>query len=238
MADVKLIPKLTQKGLQALFDADKNEIKIKITHIGFGEGAYKPTGLETSLKDEKIRVPVLSAKTYPDLGMIDFSTIVPKDNVPNFWIREIGFYDENGVLIFVWSDPEVIIAQKTQFIELLQGLRVYLTEADVGLIEVVEAEPDIKLLYFEEFLNIANSILNLSNSVVRTNIKLFDTQKLAKENNKRIEKLETQVKTLNDIAFQNKDKLEKLTELSIALLIQNITLSTKLVELELQLKKL
>ncbi len=237
MADVKLIPKLTQKGLQALFDADKNEIKVKITHIGFGEGAYKPTGLETKLKNEKIRVPVLSAKTYQDIGAIDFSTIIPRD-VDTFWVREIGFYDENGVLIFVWSDPEVIIAQKTQFIEILQGLRVYLTEADIGLIEVVEAEPDVKLLYLEEFLNIANSIANLSNSIVRVSDKLFEAQKAVENNIERINNIEEYIERLNTLTTNNQTDIERIKELIATLLTQNVILTKKLIELELQLKNL
>jgi len=237
MADVKLIPKLTQKGLQALFDADKNEIKVKITHIGFGEGAYKPTGLETKLKNEKIRVPVLSAKTYQDIGAIDFSTIIPRD-ADTFWIREIGFYDENGVLIFVWSDPEVIIAQKTQFIEILQGLRVYLTEADIGLIEVVEAEPDVKLLYLEEFLKVSSSITNLSSSVIRISDKLFETQKEIENNKEKINNIDETINYLNFITSKNQTDIENLRDLTIALLTQNVILSKKLIELELQLKNL
>jgi len=235
MADVKLIPKLTQKGLQALFDADKNEVRIKISHIGFGEGAYKPTGLETSLKDEKIRVPVLSAKTHPSLGMIDFSTIIPKDNVPNFWIREIGFFSEDGTLIFVWSDPEIIIAQKTQFIELLQGLRVYLTEVDVGLIEVKEAEPDVKLLYFEEFLSTSNAIINLSSSILRINLQLFKAQKDIKAHNLKIDKLDSRLEKIENDYYNFKPDLK---ELVLSLILQNLVILEKTVKLELQLKKL
>ena len=235
MADVKLVPKLTQAGLRALFDADKNEVRIKISHIGFGEGAYKPTGLETSLKDEKIRVPVLSAKVYKELGMIDFSTIVPKDNVPNFWIREIGFFSKDGTLIFVWSDPEIIIAQKTQFIELLQGLRVYLTEVDTNLIEVVEAKPDVKLLYFEEFLSTSNAIINLSSSILRINKQLFKAQNDIKTHNLKIDEIDNRLEKIENDYYSFKPDLK---ELVLSLTLQNIILSKKLIKLELQLKNL
>ena len=234
MADVKLIPKLTKQGLKALFDAQQKQIKVKITHIAFGEGAYKPTGFETSLKDEKVRVPVLSAQIRPDLGMIDFSTIIPRDS-EQFWVREIGFFDENGTLIFIWSDTDIIIGQKTQFTTLLEGLRVYITEADIGLIEVVEAQPDIKLLYFEEFLSTANAVVNLSNSILRINSQLFEAQKEIETHRVKIDDIDKRLNKLQADYYTFKPDAK---ELLLALTLENVILTRKLINLELQLKNL
>ena len=225
-----LVPKLTQIGLKALFDAEQNQIKIKIAKIGFGDKAYTPTGNETTLQNEIIRLPVLSGKVYPQLGMIDFSTVIPKDT-PNFWIREIGFYDEQDRLIFLWSDPDVIIGQKTKFITMLEGLRVYITEADVGLIEVVEAEPDVKLLYFEEWLSTSRAIINLSSSILGLSNNQFQLQKQTQQNTQDIKDTKTKLDRLTSDYYNFKPEAK---DMLLALALQNVILSKKLIQNELK----
>jgi len=228
MAGLKV--KLTQTGLKALFDADKNQIKIKIAKIGFGDKAYTPTGFETSLKNEIIRVPILSGRVRPELGEIDFSTIIPKDT-PNFWIREIGFYDEKDRLIFIWSDPDVIIGQKTKFITMLEGIRIKITQADISNIQIIEAQPDVKLLYFEEWLSTSKAIINLSNSILKLLNNQFELQKQVEENTKSIKEEKTKLNKLTADYYTFKPNTK---DMLLALALQNVILSKKLIKLELK----
>ncbi|SMO58998.1 Phage tail-collar fibre protein [Balnearium lithotrophicum] len=158
--EIKLIPITTTAGLQKFFQASGlPEVKLKLTHIGFGDAGYTPDKDQTSLKNEIIRIPISSGKVFPSDGYMDLSALIP-ENAPEFWIREIGWYLEDGTLAFVWSHPEVPIAWKNKNLKLLAGISIRVTDVPLDKIEIVESNPDLKLLYTEEFMQIAQMLTN------------------------------------------------------------------------------
>jgi len=164
--EIKLIPITTTAGLQKFFQVSGlPEVKLKLTHIGFGDAGYTPSKNQTNLKNEIIRVPISSGKVFPSDGYMDLSALIP-ENVPEFWIREIGWYLEDGTLAFVWSHPEVPIAWKNKNLKLLAGISVRVTDVPLDKIEIVESNPDLKLLYTEEFMQIAQILTNHETAIV------------------------------------------------------------------------
>jgi len=164
--EIKLIPITTTAGLQKFFQVSGlPEVKLKLTHIGFGDSGYTPDKNQTSLKNEIIRIPISSGKVFPSDGYMDLSALIPED-VPEFWIREIGWYLEDGTLAFVWSHPEVPIAWKNKNLKLLAGISVRITDVPLDKIEIVESNPDLKLLYTEEFMQIAQMLTNHETAIV------------------------------------------------------------------------
>ncbi|GAB6075796.1 phage tail-collar fiber domain-containing protein [Desulfurobacterium crinifex] len=164
--EIKLIPITTTAGLQKFFQVSGlPEVRLKLTHIGFGDAGYTPKKSQTSLKNEIIRVPIASGKVFPSDGYMDLSALLPED-APEFWIREIGWYLEDGTLAFVWSHPEVPIAWKNKNLKLLTGISVRVTDVPLDKIEIVESNPDLKLLYTEEFAQISRILTNHEIAIV------------------------------------------------------------------------
>ena len=161
---VVLLATVTETGLQALMDAENHGLKLYLTEIAFGDQGYIPTRSQTSLKHEILRVPIASGKVYKEDHVLDLSSMLPEDT-PEFPIREVGVYDENGRLCFIWSHPDVKIGDKSRFMTVLVGLRMQVTDVPFDRIEIVETNPDVKLLYAEEFLNLGIGILHLENTV-------------------------------------------------------------------------
>jgi len=154
-----LVPVTTLVGLRASFSAQQAGIRIRITHVAFGDGGYVPDKHQTALNSEKVRVPVSQATIFPEDYRVDYSLVLPEES-PEFWVREIGWFLEDGTLFMIWSDPEIQIGWKSRYLRLLCALRVKLTDVPVESLEIVEVEPDLKLLYADEFTKLAIALVD------------------------------------------------------------------------------
>jgi hypothetical protein len=166
----KLIAVTTQIGKQKAFDAELEGIKIKITHIAVGDGAYVPHENQTSLENEKDRVPILSSKIIPEDFTINFGTII--DNNKTYWVNEIGFYLEDGTLFSVWCHPTIRLGEITEINKFLFGYSLQLVDVGLDKIEVIDMGVDLTLNYSKEFLDIGLGITRLSNVVLNLNDKV------------------------------------------------------------------
>lgn len=105
-----LVPVLTRAGMRAVFNASRDGLSAKVSHLAFGDSAYSPTGDETALKSEKVRIPIAGGSwvggfTVHMTGLLDAG--------PSFWIKECGMILSDGTLLAVWSDPATPLAYKT-----------------------------------------------------------------------------------------------------------------------------
>lgn len=98
---VTYIPKVTEAGKAAAIDASNAGLKVTITHIGLGTGQYTPTGGETALFNEVVRVPATGVmRPQPNQMRIAGAWV---DNAgATTEIGEIGMFAGN-VLFAVWS---------------------------------------------------------------------------------------------------------------------------------------
>ena len=215
--EIKLIPITTTAGLQKFFQVSGlPEVRLKLTHIGFGDAGYTPEKSQTSLKNEIIRVPIASGKVFPSDGYMDLSAVLP-ENAPEFWIREIGWYLEDGTLAFVWSHPEVPIAWKNKNLKLLTGISVRVTDVPLDKIEIVESNPDLKLLYTEEFAQISRILTNHEIAIIAIKDKADEAIEIANDTKERLEALLPYVSSIDEKTadIENNLLLEQLTDQTV-----------------------
>ena len=215
--EIKLIPITTTAGLQKFFQVSGlPEVKLKLTHIGFGDAGYVPSKDQTALKNEIVRVPIASGKVFPSDGYMDLSALVPED-VPEFWIKEIGWYLEDGTLAFVWSHPEVPIAWKNKNLKLLAGISVRVTDVPLDKIEITENNPDLRLLYTEEFAQIAQILTNHEVAIVAVKDKAEQALETANDTKERLEALLPYVSSIDEKTadIENNLLLEQLTDQTV-----------------------
>ena len=221
--EIKLIPITTVAGLQKFFQVSGlPEVKLKLTHIGFGDAGYTPDKNQTSLRNEILKVPIASGKVFPADGYMDLSALIPEDS-PAFWIREIGWYLEDGTLAFVWSHPEVPIAFKNKNLKLLAGISVRVTDVPLDKVEIVESNPDLKLLYTEEFMQIAQMLTNHETAIVAVRDKAEEAVKVASDTKERLDALLPYVSSIDrkTADIENNLLLEELTDQTVLARIGN-----------------
>ncbi|OKB67666.1 phage tail protein [Serratia marcescens] len=100
---------LTDQGKALLANAAATGQKLEITHMAIGDGggtATQPSESQTKLVNEKRRAILNSLQV--DAGssnQVIAEQVIPED-VGGWWIRELGLYDKNGVLVAVANTPD------------------------------------------------------------------------------------------------------------------------------------
>ena len=110
-------PVVTQAGLQAVFNATNSGFQANVTSIGLGEGGWTPDQSASSLKSEKRRIAIGSSNPISDTQI--HLTAIEEGNEHSYWVREVGFYLDDGTLLAIWSNPDHPIAFKAAGVDLL-----------------------------------------------------------------------------------------------------------------------
>ena len=155
-----LIPKITNAGLQAVFNASNTGVEAAVTHIVFGDGGgngYAPSGNETALVRPRTRVPIGGGER---VGRFEIEVQALLDRGPSFWIREIGFLLDDGTMLAVWSDVAVPLAYKTAGVPLAVAYNLALQDIPPESITVVATGPRVNI-------TITGPIALLSAEIVR-----------------------------------------------------------------------
>lgn len=112
MSEISLDPILTNAGLTALQNSDATGIAAKITHIALGDIGATPIPSVQALQNERLRVACFSG------GITGNRQITLTANVaagtPEFFVKEIGFFLEDGTLFAFWSHPEQALGYRSQ----------------------------------------------------------------------------------------------------------------------------
>lgn len=143
--------KLTESGYQRVFHSFGNPVNIKFIAIGSGisgvgyDVAFREN--RTSLATEVLRKQIDSSQiediTDPATGnpgkRVDYATIF--SSTSSFDVREVGFFDEDNTLIYIWSsstgDAFAPIRPK---ISLIVSIAQYLLiQEEMAVINVVDA---------------------------------------------------------------------------------------------------
>lgn len=105
-------PVFTSAGLAAIQAAHGQGVAVKISHVALGSGVHQVRNLDglpsdaaralTALMDEQVRVPVGPLSTTSDFQIAVQAELAGAE--PAFWIGEVGFITDTGVLLAVWSD--------------------------------------------------------------------------------------------------------------------------------------
>lgn len=135
----------TDAGLSKVLSAQDAGIKLSISKIALGDGAYtlQSARARTSLQHEVVRVPIASSRKNDTTRQLDIAAAAQGEE--EFWVREVGFLDEDGTLIFVWSDPTRALGYKSAPARFLLGLSMIVTEVPIGGIQIVDQGQPLEL---------------------------------------------------------------------------------------------
>ena len=100
---------VTDSGTRKMLEALNEEKKVNVTQFAVGDGGgryYTPTTEATGLKNEVWRGPVNACYISKDSGnLLIVESVIPSD-IGGFTIREMGLYDDTGVLIAICNTPD------------------------------------------------------------------------------------------------------------------------------------
>lgn len=150
-----LKPVLTRAGMRAVFNANDDGLQATISHIAFGANAYAPTGDETALASERVRVPIAGGSWVGDFT-IHMTALL--DDGPSFWIREVGIILSDGTLLAVWSDATTPLAYKTAGVPLIAAFDLTLEQLPASAITIQAGDIDLTLFFGSEFAAIATTL--------------------------------------------------------------------------------
>lgn len=130
---------VTKAGLAAAMDAKEQNIKIKLTHIGFGTEGYTPTPDQIELKAEFLKEAFQRSTITANQLHLEHSF---KDADQAFEAKEIGYYLEDGTLFAVDSRDGEIISYKSKGTMLTEAFDLVLSGELVGAV-TVEIKDDL-----------------------------------------------------------------------------------------------
>lgn len=100
---------LTDQGKALLANAAATGQKLEITQMAVGDGggaATLPSESQTTLVNEKRRATLNSLQVNANSSnQVIAEQVIPEDT-GGWWIRELGLYDKNGVLVAVANTPD------------------------------------------------------------------------------------------------------------------------------------
>lgn len=103
MASLNYTPTITKAGLSAAILANNQSVSFKITHISFGSTAFNPTGDETTLQGEQLKVAIQSSTK---LSPSTFKLVAKVQPSRPFACKAVGFWSEN-TLFAIYSSSTV-----------------------------------------------------------------------------------------------------------------------------------
>lgn len=111
MSEKDLLPVFTAAGLAAIQAAHQQGMAVKVTHIALGDSGVAVRdgdGLPTvaarsmvALGNERVRVAVTAGGDDSPTSVTMLAEVPAAE--PEFWVKEVGFITDSGVLLAVWS---------------------------------------------------------------------------------------------------------------------------------------
>jgi len=144
---------ITATGQAKLAEAMFEALEVRITDVALGDGngaRYDPSEAQTTLRGELLRQPITSQSQFDAQTWrvrVEFGT-----EIPAFWLREIGFFNAAGDLIFLVAGADINEGWTGAF-DLLFQHDLNLTGIKDGL--VVVAAPD------DEYVTYATQSLHM-----------------------------------------------------------------------------
>ncbi|NDJ58056.1 phage tail protein [Enterobacteriaceae bacterium 4M9] len=138
---------LTTQGAARLANATALGQKLSITQMAVGDGGGvlpMPDPAQTALINQKRIAPLNSLGVDPNnAGQIIAEQIIP-ENEGGFWVREVGLYDDNGILIAVGNCPETYKPQLAEGSGRTQTIRMVLAVSAISSI-TLKIDPAVVL---------------------------------------------------------------------------------------------
>ncbi|AGN85819.1 phage tail protein [Enterobacter sp. R4-368] len=138
---------LTNQGAALLANATALGTKLNITQMAVGDGngtLPTPDATQTKLVNQKRIAPLnMLSVDASNTSQIIAEQVIP-ENEGGFWIREIGLYDDNGVLIAVANCPETYKPQLQEGSGRTQTIRMVLIVSSTAAV-TLKIDPSVVL---------------------------------------------------------------------------------------------
>ena len=149
-------PIITTAGVGAVFNAYNDGLQATLSHIALGDGAYVPDSGATALQNELLRTAIASGKRV-DNNRIHVAGLA--EGPEEFWVREVGFYLDDGTLFALWSSPDTPLAYKVANLHLLIGFDLIITTLPATAI-TVSGDMNLALEMSGELTQLATANIN------------------------------------------------------------------------------
>jgi len=137
----------TNAGQAKIANALALGVPLKITHMAVGDGNGQPVILDpakTALVHEVRRAPLNTLFQDPlNQSQLVAEQIIPED-VGDWWIREVGLYDEAGTLIAIANCPDTYKPKLTSGAGRTQVIRMVLIVSNTSAVEL-KIDPSVVL---------------------------------------------------------------------------------------------
>ena len=159
-----LIPIITDLGLQAVFNATNDGLSATITEVALGDSGYDVAvdadghASQQALISEQQRVIIADARRASP-HQIDLSFVA--EGPAEYWVRELGFYLEDGTLFAVWSHATRALAWKSASVPLIVGLELVLATLPAESVTVQSSGVPLQLIMTRELAAIGTALANL-----------------------------------------------------------------------------
>lgn len=133
---------ITDIGQTKIGAAAATGTEVAITHVALGDGDgsnYAPGYGQSTLKGERIRRPIARNHIAGDKSWRITAEFLASET-PIFWVREIGFFDNGGDLIFLWAGAD-LDSRRAGAIDYLVEHRLVLDRVADGVV-IVDAPSD------------------------------------------------------------------------------------------------
>lgn len=159
-----LIPVITAQGLSAVFNENNDGVAAKITHIALGDNGRTPSKNELSLVSEKFRTPIAEGDRIDDY-QIQVTALADGDS--EFWIREIGFFLEDGTMLAVWSSSQPL-AYKSAAVPLLLAFDLKLESLPAQSVTISTTGTELSLAaYTSSFISSVTADVLMQESIIK-----------------------------------------------------------------------
>ena len=136
---MSLLPVLTIAGRNKLQAAQGSAEYVVLTTAALGSAARVPNGQETAMTAEVCRTPIGGHSLDDATGQLDLGVYFDGPGlgiVADHTITEVGFFDQDGVLIYYWSTAQGSLGSITAQSGYQLALSVTLSQADAAVIQI------------------------------------------------------------------------------------------------------
>jgi len=111
VSEVTIKPLFTDAGLAAIENATGNGLQATIAEIAIGDAGYAPGTSAVGLQNELVRVNCSAGGAVGPQEVL-LEAQVPAA-APEFFVREIGFFLDDGTLLALWSDVSQVLGYRS-----------------------------------------------------------------------------------------------------------------------------
>jgi len=167
----------TLVGATKALNPAPNTVGITITHIGIGDAGgagytIPPRTTQASLVNEIVRKPISQSQILPDSFQLDMAALFDGTEQLDVW--EIGFYDDVGDLVMVWSSTTAPLVHKAASLKLILGVSLVVVDLNIGNITIQDTGVNLGLFLAGDYAVFLKAIADNATAQIEMKFALID----------------------------------------------------------------